>query len=988
MCFQPPQAHANHQHILTHARTHAHKTVRNDNSSRFGKFTQLQFLLPRENSQSSVMTLTGSLCDVYLLEKSRVCGSSVGERVYHIFYQILAAPDEQKKMIWEEGLLGKSGGDFRYVGEDGVGDVIEGRTDAEKWSTTYDAMKTLGLTDEEIVSFLRAVCVSMAFGNVDFDAVAVGDTDGSQVSPSCEGDLSLLSDLMGVDMAALTQALTYRTVTARNDSYEVPLTPESAREGRDAFAKELYAKQFLWLVSKINTATSSSHASSSNNNNNNKDMGVIGLLDIFGFESFKINRFEQVCINWCNEKLQQKFTVDVFRSVVAEYESEGIPLASIEFSDNLDVLNLLEGRMGAVSILNEECVRPRGSDESFVSKMYTMNSGSSALISNKRFHKLQFSISHYAGDVVYDADGFVRKNADAIPADLIECVRTSQNAHIQSSFPQASEQPSSKVSPSRRSSSSLVNNTVWTKFRSHLSLLMADLKKTNTRYIRCIKPNGSKLPHVMEEPSTVSQLRCAGVVAAVTISRSAFPNRLLSTVVMSKFSCLFGRGSVPGTSGELLAKLLGDATGFEVGATRIYFRLGVLESLEQMRLVALENFVTKISSVTRMYLARSLYEDKRAIVIVVQSYARRRRDRNRFMLVKRMLLILQCAYRVFKSRKVVKHKRQYKAATAIRASWLRAVAAKKFFVAKYACVGIQTFVRCRLQKSKYVDMLAEAKEAAKMENQLKALKQKLHEEEQRRKDAEERAKMVEQSGGKIERGASSELVEGFVAVSESQNQLMDESGKMLEYLRKEVFKMRSSCSELRTENERLKDNNRRLMDANAAAGASFAALNQHAKQLSRNNVKYQNDLQRSKNNANGLKTKISELKEELKMQKATYIAEVHSRMQYSKILEVLGRTVAEKSDDEDLVDEVKAIVKDCEESYLRGPNGMTIDTSRMKTPGRSRRQPRRSLLGYLGSSPKPTAVEVEENEEEFGMVEEAVQGFAKGFRNLFKTQDD
>ena len=280
------------------------KTVRNDNSSRFGKYTRLQFA-PPVLSSSSTMPLCGSVCDVYLLEKSRVTCASPGERVYHIFYQILSAPEETKRRVWRE-LENKSGKDFEYVQEGGMGAIIEGETDGEKFERTSGALRTLAVPDETIDDLLRGICVCMQFGNVAFEESADGNDDGSSISTP--DHLSSLASLLGVPAASLEKALTFRTMTASADTYSVPLTPSAAREGRDAFAKELYQRLFLWLVKSINKATAAPAESAK--------YGIIGLLDIFGFESFKINRFEQLCINWCNEKLQQKFTVDVFRSVV------------------------------------------------------------------------------------------------------------------------------------------------------------------------------------------------------------------------------------------------------------------------------------------------------------------------------------------------------------------------------------------------------------------------------------------------------------------------------------------------------------------------------------------------------------------------------------------------------------------------------------------------------------------------------------------------
>ena len=267
--------------------------------------------------------------------------------------------------------------------------------------------------------------------------------------------------------------------------------------------------------------------------------------------------------------------------------------------------------------------------------------------------------------------------------------------------------------------------------------------------------------------------------------------------------------------------------------------------------------------------------------IAVQSVGRMVVDRERFISMKSSSVIVQCLVRCRRSKRNLKDRRNYKASTAISSRWRAATQRRAFRTYVVASVAIQARARCRAQKARFLVQLAEAKEEAKMENQLKALKKKLADEEERRKQAEERAKDMELNGGgaggggggggrgegrnqSVGSNGSSSSIDGFADVSDSQQMLMDESGKMLDYLRKEVFKLRTTTSQLRTENERLKENNRRLLDANAAAGASFAALNQHAKQLSRSNGKYQNELQSRKTEERKLNTTIMELKEEVR----------------------------------------------------------------------------------------------------------------------------
>ena len=396
------------------------KTVRNDNSSRFGKYIQLQFHVEdaitaayRGKTIPSCI-LIGSRCEVYLLEKSRVVHHDcTNERTYHIFYQLLATADDYKATIWD-GLINTDNESYNYVGYTDT-TSIEGIHDEERFHQTIQSLALIGIVDEQLRTLLRALCIVLQLGNLIFtesdpeDTNQKSDSDNaatnSTISPPLYNtdttigskidnvdDCIALAELMGVDVAILSAALTVRTVRARNEVFKVPLSINVAKDSCDAFAKEIYAKIFLWLVRSINTATCAENnyhptpttmnettssnqmakrrpqSSSSLSSPKQQPYGIIGLLDIFGFESFKVNRFEQLCINYANEKLQQKFTQDIFRNVQLEYEYEGIALNEITYDDNTDVLDLVEGRMGLIAFLNEECVRPGGSDKGFVTK--------------------------------------------------------------------------------------------------------------------------------------------------------------------------------------------------------------------------------------------------------------------------------------------------------------------------------------------------------------------------------------------------------------------------------------------------------------------------------------------------------------------------------------------------------------------------------------------------------------------------------------------
>lgn len=400
----------------------------------------------------------------------------------------------------------------------------------------------------------------------------------------------------------------------------------------------------------------------------------------------------QLCINYTNEKLQQKYTLDIFCSVQDEYANEGIELGEITFTDNIEVLRMIEGRVGIISMLNEECVRPNGNDTAFVAKIKSVNNETAYLVSEKLHKPTEFGIQHYAGQVTYDATNFVQKNTDTLPRDIVDCACMSSNTLIKVEVKAAADlkmsaenDATNRHAGKRRAAS----HTVTAKFKSQLSQLMHDITKTKTRYIRCIKPNPEKAPLMMDMASSAKQLRCAGVVAAVTISRVAFPNRLMHETALERFSCLEHvdldvivdekkdetdddptglRVSVSTVLTTLLKELEvvnedGMVTkAFEVGKSRVYFRTGALEFLEAKRLVALGTFAITIERFVRGFTTRSIFWKIKYAAIDSQANARRTIARTLFLRMKKACISIECWSRcVFAKREL--NRLQQQAAT-------------------------------------------------------------------------------------------------------------------------------------------------------------------------------------------------------------------------------------------------------------------------------------------------------------------------------------
>ncbi|KAH7484311.1 hypothetical protein KRP22_005485 [Phytophthora ramorum] len=612
------------------------KTKRNDNSSRFGKFAQLQF--------DTLGSLVGCLCETYLLEKSRVVGQTEGERNYHIFYQIFCLSEERKSKLKLSGDVTS----YKYVTE-GADAELTGIDDVQCLKETQEALDIIGISKEEQNGIFEIVAAILNLGEVEFEANG-NDNEKSHVSN--ESIVDNVGALLGTESAALHSTLLERSITAGSESYTIPLNAEQASDLRDALAKGMYTQLFDWLVHRINKAICST--------NNVKTH--IGLLDIFGFESFDQNGFEQLCINYANEKLQQKFNSDVFKDVQQEYVDEGIPLTLVTFEDNQPILDLIEGRMGIVSMLNEEVLRPQATDSTFVSKVLDACSNHPSIEKN-RINPLEFTIHHYAGDVTYNGTGFLEKNKDTLPTDMVQLLSGSQNDVISGIFTptqKGKRNSRGKHGKESRQKGFLVGNTIAGAFRKQLSELMETINKTSSQYVRCIKPNANKSAVEFNRLMIVEQLRCAGVIAAIRISRAAFPNRLPLVEFQQRFQIICPsalRDAEPSVMvAGLLKELIPDMattmqnTKFAVGTTKVYFSSGLLQRLEDRRNVILKDHAILIQKTMHGYVHRTRFVRQRAAVVEIQAITRGGLQAKRYRTLRGGVIKLQSLERGRKQR--------------------------------------------------------------------------------------------------------------------------------------------------------------------------------------------------------------------------------------------------------------------------------------------------------------------------------------------------
>jgi len=576
------------------------------------------------------------------------------------------------------------------------------------------------------------------------------------------------------------------------------------------------------------------------------------------------------------------------------------------------------------------------------------------LVQDKFFRDYEFGIEHYAGPVVYDATNFVKKNMDTLPGDLKDCATKCSNTLVREEIMQvdspsyessSGKTPGRPVLQKRQSSGTLLSNTVSTKFRSQLQSLMQNISETRTRYIRCIKPNYQKAPLQMDHCSTLSQLRCAGVVAAVTISRSAFPNRLEHDIALERFSCLLGtseglnsnESTIRAQVERLLTSLLknlqtntrdgGTQKAFVCGKTRVYFRGGSLENLEARRLNAMKDYAVIIQTIMRGYFVQKEFTRMRTSAVRMQTVWRYKVQHQQFLHIKDSCIRIQCWSRFISACMDFKNKRRSHSATMIQSQWRKAVVHAFWKQLRKAAATIQAAARGAIQRPIYRQEKAEAVENAKLENQIKILHRKLEEAEERRIAAEKLAaeSSTERQTTVVYRdinGESEEEKKNEVYFSAEQQALMLESGKMLDYLRKEVFKLRTQNAQLRKDFDLIRENNQRLMESNASAGASFAALNQHAKQLNKSNTKLMLDLTSQKQLVSKLQLAQEELKEELKMKQSTYVAEVHSRLMYQKTMHRMTDVIKSRCKDQGLMEDLLAMADSCESNFVSSPTGL------------------------------------------------------------------
>ncbi|KAI3798106.1 hypothetical protein L1987_33375 [Smallanthus sonchifolius] len=681
------------------------KTVRNNNSSRFGKFVEIQF-----NDRGKI---SGAAIRTYLLERSRVCQLSDPERNYHCFYMICAAPAEVVKKY----KLGKPQ-TFHYLNQTNCYE-LNGVDECKEYHATRKAMDVVGISSNEQEAIFRIVAAILHLGNIEFIKDNEPDTSKPKDDQS-RSHLKIAAELFMCDEGALQDSFCKRVIVTRDESIKKSLDPIAAALNRDALAKIVYTRLFDWIVGRINESIGQDPESKS----------LIGVLDIYGFESFKTNRCLTAYQSELIAGISISFHQHVFKMEQEEYTKEEIDWSYIEFVDNQDILDLIEKKPGGIlALLDEACMFPRSTHETFAEKLFQ------TFKDHKRFSKPKlsnsaFNIDHYAGEVTYQTEFFLDKNKDYVVAEQQALLSASKCSFVSNLFPPQQEE-SSKASKF---------SSIGSRFKQQLQALLETLSHTEPHYIRCVKPNNLLKPSIFENQNILQQLRCGGVMEAIRISMAGFP----TLFNLSDINCSDDEIK---TSKMLIEKA--NLKGYQIGKTKVFLRAGQMAELDARRSEVLGRSASKVQRKFLTHSARKKFNSLKFSSIQIQAMCRGQVGRRHYERRKREVasLRIQKDGRMFLKRKAFKdlsfsaikvqngmrgmaarnefrYKKQETAAVIIQRQCRQYLARHRYCKLRKAAISSQSFWRGKMARKE----LRKLKTAAKDNTALQEAKSKLEKE--------------------------------------------------------------------------------------------------------------------------------------------------------------------------------------------------------------------------------------------------------------------
>ncbi|WFC99334.1 Myosin type-2 heavy chain 1 [Malassezia yamatoensis] len=640
------------------------KTTRNDNSSRFGKYLEILFDANYE--------IAGAKMRTYLLERSRLVYQPEHERNYHIFYQLCAGASQELKLA----LQLESAESYHYLNQGGASNLaIAGVDDQAEFLETQKALEIVGIDAAAQAHMFEVLAALLHLGNI----AILATRNESNMAPD-DANLLLAAKFLGVDAGELRKWTLKRQMQLRGEKIVTSLSQAHAVAVRDSVAKYVYTCLFDWLVTQMNQSLAPATALEKST--------MIGVLDIYGFECFDTNSYEQFCINYANERLQHEFNRHVFKLEQEEYVAEQIPWEFISFSDNQPCIDLIQSKFGVLSLLDEESRLPSGTDTGFLQKMYNQllpRAEFQPFLMKPRFKsESAFTVRHYALDVTYDVEGFMEKNKDTVPDETLSLLSATKNPFLrqvlecrQEDTSTDSSQASSNARKTPGVSIAAKKPTLGSQFKSSLSSLMDTINSTEVHYIRCIKPNDQKQAWEVEPPNVLGQLRACGVLETIRISCAGYPSRWTFAEFIDRYYLVAHSKHWDMSSLEKVAELAKhilsitlEPSMYYVGLTKIFFRAGVLASFEQMR--------------------RSILHQRTK---TIQTAWRRHHVQSRYRCLQQGVLACQTAWRAKQAQRQYQYARESNAARQLQ-TWVRAVMQRRRFLAlRTTAVQLQVAIR-------------------------------------------------------------------------------------------------------------------------------------------------------------------------------------------------------------------------------------------------------------------------------------------------------